>query len=630
MRAMLAALTVAVLILPPGGPGAPSAAAAGSAKPLKVRSTFPAADATGVLTDPVVVQFSGPVDGTTLNAATLHLRGSAWGVPGTATVEGDRKGRRMVFRPATPLQPGGGYEFIMTTGIRGVTGAELQEEFRMAFSVSPAKPVGQPAPLPAGVRLRRVPRLGPPPRVVWTAPAVGLGSVFTDEVTVRFNRPVSPATVNAQTFQLLQGTVAQEGRIEEVPSTGGREFRIVPVAPLFRDTSYAMVVTRSVRSDRGRPLKEEFRGAFSTSPLKNGVKPLEPTDFQQGPLLLRGRAFHTAHRLDDGRIAVLGGQDLDGTPTATLELLPSLSGAFAPGPSMESARTFHASVVLKDGRLLAIGGYSETRATLPACEAFDPKTGAWVAVGALRTGRASHTATLLAGGRVFVAGGFTRVGGVLQYAPETEIFDPFLNQWSAGPMLRTPRGAHTATVLKDGRILLAGGAQFGERSAEVYDPVTGALTRTFGAPGEDRTFHAAALTKSGGVLLAGGGPPNSEQYVPLADGFSPSGPMPVIGLPVTDSPVFPTLTPITEGRVVLLGGLSVGGAPGGADLILSQVLLWDAGGSGGTGAFYRMPFDLAVPRAGHTVTANPDGSFLVIGGLGNGAYNERSTTFLRP
>ena len=82
--------------------------------------------------------------------------------------------------------------------------------------------------------------------------------------------------------------------------------------------------------------------------------------------------------------------------------------------------------------------------------------------------RTDHTATLLADGRVLVAGGFGGNGGSVA----AELYDPARGTWTAAGRMATPRTGHTATLLLDGRVLVAGGiGGYGDlASAELFDP----------------------------------------------------------------------------------------------------------------------------------------------------------------
>ena len=123
--------------------------------------------------------------------------------------------------------------------------------------------------------------------------------------------------------------------------------------------------------------------------------------------------------------------------------------------------------------------------------------GRWKATGDLTTARAEHTATLLPDGKVLVAGG--------DDLGSAELYDPATGMWTATGSMATARVFHTATLLSDGRVLVAGG--YGENgylaSAELYDPATGVWTAT-GSMATTRQWHTATLLPNGQVLVAGG------------------------------------------------------------------------------------------------------------------------------
>src|SRR5437764_1806664 len=164
------------------------------------------------------------------------------------------------------------------------------------------------------------------------------------------------------------------------------------------------------------------------------------------------------------------------------------------GPQMSKARYRHTATLLRDGRLLVAGGATAGTSDqiTAAAEILDPDVGRWTDAGTMITARYQHTAVLLPDGRVFVAGGRDR--------SSTEIFDPNALSWSPGPMMSQPRANHTSTLLRDGRVLICGGEEAGSSttSTEIFDPANGKIVRapSMGVP---RSSHAAALLSDGRV-----------------------------------------------------------------------------------------------------------------------------------
>src|SRR5215475_9827230 len=129
--------------------------------------------------------------------------------------------------------------------------------------------------------------------------------------------------------------------------------------------------------------------------------------------------------------------------------------------------------------------------------------------GNLNTPRAGHTATLLANGNILIAGGSATLPG---FPASTELYNPASGTFTPAGNMTISRSLHTATLLSDGKVLLAGGqvsfgdgawGATGQATAELYDPATGAFTPT-GSMTAARASHTATLLNNGKVLTAGG------------------------------------------------------------------------------------------------------------------------------
>jgi hypothetical protein len=150
----------------------------------------------------------------------------------------------------------------------------------------------------------------------------------------------------------------------------------------------------------------------------------------------------------------------------------------------------------------------------------------------LGNARGFHTATLLPNGKVLVAGGFTDI--ILSYA---ELYDPGTGTWTATGSLGTARWVHTATLLASGKVLVAGGlgSSGALSSTELYDPANGTWTAT-GSMEDGRDSHVATLLPNGKVLVAGG--LNSMTWTSSAEFFDPG-----LGFDSSWQPLLTTVSP---------------------------------------------------------------------------------------
>jgi len=190
-------------------------------------------------------------------------------------------------------------------------------------------------------------------------------------------------------------------------------------------------------------------------------------------------------------------------------------------------------------------------------------SGVMKGVSPMRDARSNHTANLLPDGQILVAGGLgtgsVAIAGVELFQPGTGTFTPAAN-------LTSTRAYHSATLLINGKVLIAGGIDSANNplaSAEIFDPATGSSVAT-GSMAEARWMHTATLLPNGKVLFTGGnselGPgiigglplATAEIYDPDKGTFAAAGNL-------TDARYNHTATLLVSGRVLLAGGYGTGG-----------------------------------------------------------------------
>ena len=224
---------------------------------------------------------------------------------------------------------------------------------------------------------------------------------------------------------------------------------------------------------------------------------------------------------------------------------------------------------------------------------YSSATGAFTLTAEMNQPRYSHTATLLNNGLVLIAGGISSTTSNLIAA--AELYDPTTGTFTTTGSMTTARSGHTATLLNNGLVLITGGvgAQNYVASAELYDPTTGTFTTT-GSMTTVRSGHTATLLNDGLVLITGGKDPSSalasaELYDPTAGVFITTGSM-------NAARSFHTATLLNNGMVLIAGVVAQ------ADLYNPATGSFTAGGS------------MNIPRSLHTATLLNNGLVLLTGG----------------
>lgn len=343
-----------------------------------------------------------------------------------------------------------------------------------------------------------------------------------------------------------------------------------------------------------------------------------------------GRVGHTATLLGSGKVLIAGGSTGQlslGSPLpnlASAEVYDPATHAFSPTGSMTTARAGHTATLLLDGRVLILGGAPSGGAggaPVASAELYNPLTGTFAATGSAAVARQGASATLLTDGRVLIAGGSVGTSTGLLALASAELYDPATGAFRTTGSMASPRSDQEATLLADGRVLIAGGLNVGNGNggslptAELYDPRTGAFSPT-GSMTSPRLSPTATRLVSGQVLVAGGLQlsgsagatlASAELYDPATGTFTGVGSM-------AEGRAGATATLLADGRVLLAGGAVVTSS---TNTALASAELYDP-----QTAIFTLTGSLTTPREGQTATRLADGSILVIGGAGDIARTE--------
>ncbi|HEX4382781.1 MAG TPA: hypothetical protein VH083_07525 [Myxococcales bacterium] len=343
---------------------------------------------------------------------------------------------------------------------------------------------------------------------------------------------------------------------------------------------------------------------------------------------------HLAVALADGGAIVLGGnvsESIDLPDSTLTQIFEPASETFVRGPELPlsvEAQIFTSIAPLRDGGFILAGtGINAPAGALAsvATQLFDPASRSFTRAGNAATrGSANRTATALLDGALLTGGSGSNVIPV----STSDRYDAATQQWHAtGRMLHVRQG-HTATLLRDGRVLISGGLTccsadasnplFVISTAELYDPATDSFTAA-GSMLAARFAHAAALLPDGRVLISGGDgdepdepPLQTEIYDPATQRFTPAGELRA----ARDSHAAVTLA---DGRVLVIGGEVPPTKAGRVGTGIHSTEIF-AGGNWSQGPSLENAF------FGATVTLLSNGKVLIFGGADPGGFPQAAAT----
>ncbi len=353
--------------------------------------------------------------------------------------------------------------------------------------------------------------------------------------------------------------------------------------------------------------------AQGPQPSTGPTSPLEPAAG-----MAVARQGHTATVLDDGSILLVGGWADGVGALAGMERYDPATGAVSAAGDLVGPRQGHTATKLPDGSVLVVGGRTDdgvlasAELVTPAAVPLGPST--VTQVGDLIEARSGHVALpVLGDGHVLIVGG----SGAAGPATVAELYDPVTRAFTEVPALAGDHAGASAVRLgdaADAAVLVSGGPT-GDQL--LYDPVSG-LARPAASLPASRS-HTATLLADGRVLIAGGSASGDGAARGTALIWDPAADAQVADLDLASGPRSGgTASVLSDGRVYIAGGTGADGDP------LATAELYDPA----TGVF-QAATSVAGPRLDATVTALGDDTVLVAGG-NDGSTTLASLDLLRP
>ncbi len=235
----------------------------------------------------------------------------------------------------------------------------------------------------------------------------------------------------------------------------------------------------------------------------------------------------------------------------------------------------------------------------------DERNGSITTLGQMNVRRAAHSATLLANGQVLILGGMERAEGAELNTASAELYDPQRNLFKPAGQMIQRRAGHTATLLRNGDVLITGGFDEGLAlaSAEIYHPTSG----TFVAIGDmavRRDRHSATLLEDGSVLITGGNPDMGTAAHATAELFEPETSNIVMVGNMTAARSAHAATLLKDGSVLLTGGSAKR-----FDNVLATAEVYDP-----NQRTFTAVKNMNAPRHKHAAALLPNGKVLIMGG----------------
>jgi hypothetical protein len=262
------------------------------------------------------------------------------------------------------------------------------------------------------------------------------------------------------------------------------------------------------------------------------------------------RKSHTATRLPNGKVLIVGGSNDGGTPFASAEIYDPATDTFSATGSLGTARSVHSAQLLPNGNVLVAGGYNSSFDIIATTEIYNFAAGTWSAGPSMSVERRDFGIVKLSNGKIMLIGGLSNSG----YNSATDIYDYATNTMSATGAINTARRNFASFATWLGDIFIAGGSTNAgyQTSAERYLVSSSAWTTLTGGSStlaEGRDFPSFAPTINGKILIASGYlSAKSDLYDPVTNTLAETGSMAGIRGDATA-----TFLP-ANGKVLVVGG----------------------------------------------------------------------------
>ena len=274
------------------------------------------------------------------------------------------------------------------------------------------------------------------------------------------------------------------------------------------------------------------------------------------PMAFPDRWGHGAVLLDDGRVLVAGGIDA----WRSAEIYDPSADRWTPTRPMVNERGYATTTLLSDGRVLVTGGLESHRfEAMQTAEIFDPLPNSWKPVASMTRARVHHAAAKLADGRVAVISGRWGVecpgsDDDIGWTSAVELYDPSSNTWAAGGSITHGDEDYASVTLRDGSVAVIGGPN--DLGLERYVPEKGSSERS--VLGE--RWHATTIALADDSILVAGG---TDWYESLSSAsiFDTARGEWRDATPLPEGRANATATLMNDGSVLLVGGYTFARSP---------------------------------------------------------------------